>query len=355
LVEGVQTPIDLVSVLTHKEALNEAHDVELQGNLAFVAGKGGSIAIIDVENPMDPKLIWFERNQEGFEDSETVLLADEYLFLGTRDFHAINISNPDNPVVEKSIVDRNRVDTINGMVRRESLIFAASKNGFLTVFDISAPGSPIIEGSKNITNEFGLWKPHDIDLMGPYAIVADPSNFGSSPGTIAVIRVFDTQDQLLPDSEWELTGHLSTDTLSGANRVQVKGNYAYLAGSYSPKASLGKPLAKGIVVELSDPVNPKEVASVNFPDARGPNGLTLAGNVWFLAGGQTIEAYDISVPSTPRNLFSHTSTQAFPTADDNAHDLVYRNGYLYVTGQGDHRFVIFKIEDAAVLKLAETI
>ena len=42
------TSLSIAAVLTHENALNEAHDVELEGNLAFVAGKGGSIVIINV-------------------------------------------------------------------------------------------------------------------------------------------------------------------------------------------------------------------------------------------------------------------------------------------------------------------
>jgi hypothetical protein len=45
-----------------------------------------------------------------------------------------------------------------------------------------------------------------------------------------------------------------------------------------------------------------------FPDRRGPNGLTVAGNVVFCAGGQTVAAYDIRDPKHPPVLAS----QSFP-------------------------------------------
>ena len=112
-------------------------------------------------------------------------------------------------------------------------------------------------------------------------------------------------------------------------------------------------MARGVVVDLSDPAAPRQVASVDFPDIRGPNGLTIVGDVWFLAGGQTVEAYDISEPSRPRLLTSFMSAEAFPTADDNAHDLVYRIGYLYVTSQGDHGFVVLRVDDEEISRLAE--
>ena len=128
---------------------------------------------------------------------------------------------------------------------------------------------------------------------------------------------------LMPGS---LFGRMSTKDLMGANRVQVGGNYAFVGASMNPAASGGVPMAKGIVVDLSDPKSPHQAATVDFSDVRGPNGLTLAGRVWFLAGGQTVEAYDITMPEAPRRLAVFRSQEAFPTADDNAHDLVYRDG-----------------------------
>lgn len=346
-------PIALISVLTDEEALIEAHDVELQGTLAYVAGKGGSIAIIDVANPQNPKLIWHKSDPELLNDAETVLPAPGRLFVGTQDFHSIDISKPTAPVIEATIKDRTKVDTINGMVRRGNYIFAASKAGFITAFDVSKPASPHIAGLRNVVQLDGLWKPHDVDLWESYLVVADPNEFGTKPGTLALFQVFDESGELLPDSQWRLIGKLSTEALKGANRVQVKDHYAYVAGSYFPKISQGRSLAKGVVIDLGDPTDPKEVAVVDFGHARGPNGLTIAGDVWFLAGGQTVDAFNISDPTHPRQLASFTSTKAFPTADDNAHDLVYRDGYLFVTGQGDHCLVILEIKNEAIKKLAE--
>jgi len=49
----------VTSIVYHNEALNGAHDVELSGNLAFVPGKGGSIAVIDVAEPEKPVPEWW--------------------------------------------------------------------------------------------------------------------------------------------------------------------------------------------------------------------------------------------------------------------------------------------------------
>ena len=65
----------IASVVRHEEALNGAHDVELSGNLAFIPGKGGSIAVVDVTDPEKPAILWFKRDTNELSDSETVLPA----------------------------------------------------------------------------------------------------------------------------------------------------------------------------------------------------------------------------------------------------------------------------------------
>ena len=46
----------VAAVLVHKQAFDRPHDVELQGDLAFVPGKGGSLAIVNVSDPTKPRL-----------------------------------------------------------------------------------------------------------------------------------------------------------------------------------------------------------------------------------------------------------------------------------------------------------
>jgi hypothetical protein len=45
------------------------------------------------------------------------------------------------------------------------------------------------------------------------------------------------------------------------------------------------------------------------------------------------------------------SKRLFPTGEDNAHDLVYRDGYLYVTAQNDHQVGIVRVQDGQILEL----
>jgi hypothetical protein len=89
--------------------------------------------------------------------------------------------------------------------------------------------------------------------------------------------------------------------------------------------------------------------------------MTISGKALFVAGGECVEAIDITDPANPVSIAQYRRGRLFPTRRrmvngrpkyDNAHDLVYRDGYLYVTAQNDNHFGILKINDRRVLELA---
>ena len=355
----------VVSILKHKEALGRAHDVELSGDLAFVPGKDGSIAIIDIAQPQDPQLLWYK---EGLGDSETVLLYGNHLLLGTNDFYSVDISDPKHPVFLKQISEPTdgRIDKINGMVKRGNTVFAANKSGWINAFDICDIKAPTLAGSLNVAEKYDLMSPHDIDSVGEFVIIVDPRKFERSPtgtGKIAIIKAIDiASGQALPADEWVLAGEIENKQLSGANRVQVSDSFAYTASSYGPVRAVRAPMLG--VVDISNPHSPRFAASVPFNGNHGPNGLTIAGKIAFLAGGETIEAVDITDPLHPIKLGSQELPASNINPDssyakgkrktDNAHDLICRDGHLYVSCQSDDSFMILKINDERILSLAES-
>jgi len=347
---GRSPSFSVAAILFDDKALAKPHDVELQGNLVFVPGKGGSIAIIEVTDPAKPHILWYRQEQRQLRDAETVLPLGDYLLLGTNDLISIDIRNQRAPRFCKTVSDRTRISRINGMVKRGGYVFAAGKDGWINVFDVNNPGSPILVGARNTRGSEELSSPHDIDVYGDYIVVVDPAGFGrrNLPGKVGIYRVaHPVTCELIPAMDWEQVGVLANYDLVGANRVQVAGTYAFVAGSRSDKSP------KFVVVDISDPARPAQAAALSFSDSRGPNGLTIAGSVLFLAGGQTIEAVDITNPTKPVKLAVYKCLQAFPSGRDSAHDLVYRAGYLYVTGQNDNCLCILRTNDNRILELAK--
>jgi uncharacterized secreted protein with C-terminal beta-propeller domain len=351
-----EAPFSIVSMTLHEEALARAHDVELSGNLAFVPGKQNALSIIDISDPAHPEILWY-MNDPGIPDSETVLPVGDKLFLGTKDFLTLDVKDPRSPVILKKVSDRSRIDRINGMIKVGSSVLAANKSGFIDLFDVSDISNPFLVDALETKDRFSLSLPHDIDRYGDHIVIVDPNGFKPLLGKVGIFKAI--QDGVvLPVEDWELVGKVEDEALIGANRVQVKGSYAFIGGSLTVEASgqAGPDFNRMAVVDLADPNNPEVVASLPFGDIRGPNGLTVAGNVVFCAGGQTVTAYDISQPTKPVLL----GTQSFPVYNprertDNYHDLIYRNGYLYISAQTDYGFLILKVNDKRIRHLADSV
>ncbi|MEQ2005327.1 MAG: hypothetical protein ABMA26_00910 [Limisphaerales bacterium] len=358
-----------VSVLRDEAALAGAHDIEIRDGIAYIAGKGftsralpskgiypyeknkgGSLAIVDVKQPAAPKLLWSSTTPLAYEDAETVLpLGGNRLLVGTRDLFLFDVSDPTKPKQLAAIKDRPRVDIINGFARLGDSVFGANKEGHIFAVDVSAPDAIKLMGSRETRASGELGLPHDAAMSGDHLVVVSPEGFGVNgrPGSLAVYRVADPRThKALPPEDWKLVGKLEHPRLAGANRVMTRGSFAYVGSSLRENINRADGLRANVsVIDLADPTQPKLRSSLDFPDIHGPNGLENAGRVAFAAGGQTVQAIDVSDPDAPRELARFTSAEVFPGGQDDAHDLVYHDGFLFVTAQNTHALVVLKVSD----------
>ena len=360
--DEIAAPFSLVGLLRDDEALNRAHDVELQGHIAYVPGKGGSLAIIDVSDLTKPRLLSSLVGLEGLEDAETVLPMGDILLLGTRDFLAVDVSDPARPRIVKRISDRPRIDLINGMALRGHHVFTANKSGYVTVFDVSDPSDPVLEGVLDAKQHGGLRAPHDIAVFADHILVVSAGNSSdlwSQHTNLAVYRVADPgTHELLPAEKWTVEGVLEDDgklrdSLCGANRVAITRDHRYASVGAFVHSRVG-------IIDIGDPRKLRQIANMPVGDIHG-TGMTVSGKALFVAGGECVEAIDITDPNNPVSIAQYRAGRLFPTRRlmlnghpryDNAHDLVYRDGYLYVTAQNDNQFGILKINDPRILELA---
>lgn len=364
--------LTLAAVLRDETALTGAHDIEILDGLAYIAGKGftaralprggihpyakgrgGSLAIVDVKQPAAPKLLWHAPDPLAYEDAETVLpLGGHRLLVGTRDVFLFDVRAGANPRQLAAIKDRPRVATVNGFARLGHTVFAANKEGYIFAVDISTPDAISLRGSREteVSGELGM--PHDVALSGDLLVAVSPEGFGAKgqPGRLGVYRVADPRThQALPADQWTLVGRLEHPRLAGANRVRTHGSFAYVASSLAGGQGRRPDglYANVSVIDLTDPTAPKMRGSLAFADPRdGPNGLEAVGNIVFAAGGQAVQAIDMADADAPRELARFTSAEAFPGGKDDAHDLVYHDGHLFVTAQNSHSLVILKASDA---------
>lgn len=374
--------LTIVAVLLDEMALTGAHDIEVRDGLAYIAGKGftsralpsngkypyekskgGSLAIVDVKQPDAPKLLWSASTPLDYEDAETVLpLGGNRLLVGTRETLLFDVSQPARPKLLARRKDRPQVDTTNGFARRGDIVFGANKLGHIFAVDIASPSQLKLLGARNTVTLDGFAKPHDVALSGDLLVVVSPEGFGRTgkPGRMGVYRVTDSVTrQVLAAEQWTLAGRIEHKRLAGVNRVMTNGSFAYVGSSLSPVPGRTDGLRAMVsIVDLSDPAKPRLRGSVDFPDpqSQGPNGLEVAGTVVFAAGGQTVQAIDVSSPDAPRELALFTSAEVFPGGKDDAHDLVYHDGHLFVTAQNSHSLVVLRVSDglSRFIQLKET-
>jgi hypothetical protein len=346
----------LAGFLHDDRALNRAHDVQLQGNVAFVAGKGGSLALIDVSRATAPRLISALVDAAEYEDAETVLPMGDVLLLGARDFFAIDIRDVTRPRVLRKISDRPRIDRINGMALRGTHLFTANKSGFVGVFDVREPANPLLAGVLD-ARAHGQQMPHDVAVRGDHIVVANTDHSGQA--NVQVYRVAESgTHELLPAARWKVEGTIPGEggyrqemDLRGANRVTVWGGFGAV-GAFVPDR-VG-------ILEFAVPGGLRQIANMPVCDIDA-TGMTVSGSLLFVSGGECVEAIDISNPFHPVSVAQYRGGQLFPTRRltagkdvrfDNGHDLVYRDGFLYVTAQNDNRLGILELLDPRLRALA---
>jgi hypothetical protein len=261
------------------------------------------------------------------------------------------VAQPAQPKLLAKMEDRPRVDTINGFARLGTAVFGANKHGHIFAVDISAPDTIKLLGARETRDSGELSSPHDAAFCGDLLVVVSPEGFGREgrPGRLGVYRVADARTRrILPASQWRLVGRLEHLRLAGANRVMTRGAFAYIGSSLAKNFNRADNLRGNVsVVDLSDPAEPKLLGSVDFPDECGPNGLEIAAAMVFAAGGRTVQAVDASNPDAPRELGRFSSAEVFSGGQDDAHDLLYHDGHLFVTAQNTHALVVLRVEQSA--------
>ncbi|MFO7974878.1 MAG: hypothetical protein R6V12_09625, partial [Candidatus Hydrogenedentota bacterium] len=196
---------EFVSILEH-EGLIGAHDIEIRGSLAFVAGKAnqslgrraGRFAVLDISDPTKPSVLstLSEEDNEGLHNAETVLLVGNTCLLGCDDLLAIDISDPAAPRITARVRHK-KVARINGMIHWGKVAIAANKSGYLDVFDITNPHDPQFTGALNTRALGNLHSPHDIARFGSRHLVV-PSAGKHVPVHFGIYEVSDNGSAVLP-------------------------------------------------------------------------------------------------------------------------------------------------------------
>lgn len=244
-----------------------AEEIDIKGDLAYVANGQGGLQIVDISDP------------------DSTFIIGEY-------------------VIDKSIV---------GVAVRDTFAYLAVSHsqGGIKIINVAQPSEPAFIGEDNWYYGYNVVAPPNDTMYvyvagGYWFVVENVSNPQypsfvrrfSTPGDIRGIYVVDSMVYLTceqmglhvlnlakPDSE-AIVGWV--DTPSNARNIFVKENYAYIADGR----------AGVVIINVSDPENPEIVSIYDTPDYA--NDIFVSGNYAYIAdGGGGLQVIDISNPEEP--------------------------------------------------------
>jgi hypothetical protein len=254
----------LAETATHA-FVSDVHDVDAQGNYAYVAAGFAGLRVIDLTQPSAPQEVGAFLTQSY---TMGVAVQGNYAYLITgqqakeaRGVYIVDVSDPRNPAQAGYFyLEPHSTVYGAGWAIRVSGNYAYIANELgIGILDVSQPSNPV-------------W----VDLVptGAFFVAVDGSRAYSVGGGFAVV---DTGNPLAP-----ALLSLSTQAAQG---VAAHGSLAYLA--------TGQGLT---IMDVSDGAHPTQVGSYNLG---GSYGVDIAGSLAYLSVASGLVAVDVSVPANP--------------------------------------------------------
>jgi len=249
--------------------------IVVSGDYAYIASSYDGLRIMDVSIPSDPIEVGICDTFYG----TSVAVSGNYAYgVGAQVFWIVDISSPSVPIQVGHLdySDSNWWFTWDVCISGNYAYVCGTQyvsdeyRASLDIIDVSDPSDLIITGSYICSNESYNWG--GIALSGNYAYLPFEDNTGSG------LKIIDISD---PTNPAELGTYFSSDYWTSYD-VEVRGNYAYLAG---PNFR---------IIDVSNPSSPTEISS--YPNYSF--GIALSGNYAYL-GYYGLDLIDISDPYNP--------------------------------------------------------
>ncbi len=237
-------------------------------------GSGNSLTIVDVHtNPAQPMIVGHLQDATHLFGAYGITVSGHYAYVAAQgllqgqpntpdpsegSFSIIDVSNPANPTLVSHL--DNEVPplpapwTTLDVLRHITSVAISGHYAFvtafysdrLTVIDIANPASPAVVAS--LQDNVNLSSPADVTISGNYAYVADQS---ANPQH-ANLTIVDVSNPLNP----QVVGSVIAPSMSGAYRVRLRGNFAYVSGSNADAVT---------AVDVSNPALPRVASSITDP------------------------------------------------------------------------------------------
>ncbi len=264
---------------------SDASDVEVVGELVYVATGTTGLHIVDVSDPTSPRDIGYLDTPGQAMD---VAVAENFAYVADNDsgLRVINISNPVAPFEVASLsIGESGIETVAIM---GNLILANNSwwSGNFYVIDVSDPANPFLISETT----FGS-SAYDLLARDSLIYVADFYNG---------LRIIDVHD---PANPVQLS---ALDSVRGARDLALSGNYVFTASG-----------ERGLfVVDVSVPDSPAVVFNTGYGWS-GPNysAVDVTGTLLVASTGEGVYTFDISIPSQPVGLDTLSGSYCFNGGD----------------------------------------
>ncbi|MFA4889400.1 MAG: PKD domain-containing protein [Candidatus Omnitrophota bacterium] len=246
-----------------------AQKVFVQGRYAYIAAGNSGLQIIDTADPRSPRLMGSCPTPDS---ASSVYVSGNYAYMTDRygGMLMVDVSKPNAPVLTKTYNPSGSAQQAfrEGNYFRDVYVlghyaYLASVNGGLEILDVTNPNLPLAGRFLPVGCIYG------ITIAGNYAYLAEGNR----------IEILDISNPLAP----LLVG--SCNDMSGAQKVYIYENYAYVADMY----------AGLLVIDISNPRSPVPV--VRCKTMGKPSGVSVLANYAYIADSNSgIQVIDISRP-----------------------------------------------------------
>jgi hypothetical protein len=262
---------------------------------------GGTIFIIDITNPEDPKMMgnywdgcWINYDN-WFRGNYTIVGKDNFFFVSklNKGISIVDVSNPAKPKEIGILLDEkgNKVEGHGAcLFVRKDRLYVIDKSKKLICYDISCCENPKLLSY--------LEMPEKINTL----FVKNKNVFLASNKTLYLITFTDSKMEIV--SKLNLENSISKEEIIGG--IAIYDNYIYLTiiGGSCPSRNLA-------IIDISEIKNPKlvKIFTPLFDLMESPcssswadfyQDLVISGNFLFIGNYGQIECYDISDPENPK-------------------------------------------------------
>lgn len=242
-----------------------AQDVEVINNIAYMADYSAGLKIVDVSDPSNPSLLGSFQAPSSQAHDISVVDNKVYMATGTAGLQIIDVSDSANPSLIGSFSAPH--DSMRVVKIVNNVAYTVGNSG-LKIIDISNPSNPSLISSLN-----DIVNARDIEVIGNIAYVVNASGLKiidiSNPGNPSLINSFD---------------HVSFLT-----SIKVIGNIAYVTYEGNSFYFLGRLY----IIDISNLNNPSLI--VSFRTKGNPSDVEVIGNTAFVAnGGYGLQTIDVS-------------------------------------------------------------